>query len=419
MLEIGGMLFLLLLWYIFTKPSSAEVDPVIFSAEEIAQIEAVENKKLAPTDTLSSKQLDWIYNNRSNEKVSAGPLAADEVLDLFQRRGEKPTLYPIELSKDEMALIKHQRGNPIVSAAILPSPGSVLSSFKDLYYDNDLIVNTCYSIGYNLSGYVVALLLALPLGFLIGLFPFFRGSFQRPIDAFRYVPLPAVIGIFIGALGLGTSLVVYFLAFGILIYLLPVIVQRIDEVKEVYLKTVYTLGATDWQTIKTVYIPSVMSRLSDDIRVLTAISWTYIVIAEILGGSKGIGVQTWLAQRLGRMDKVYALLLIIVIIGILQDKIFAYLDKEFFPFKYQNKNKYQKVEEKSTFDVILDYAMKSLVWVLLAVYLLLFFNEFFGNVKILTHFFGETVWVIHFIMVSVIFYKGYKFFKPKLKPSIG
>ena len=87
--------------------------------------------------------------------------------------------------------------------------------------------------------------------------------------------------------------------------------------------------------IKTVYFPSVTSKIIDDIRVLTAISWTYIIIAEMLNQTGGIGALIHLSGRQSRLDKVFALLIIIVVIGIIQDKIFMWLDKKLFKFKYQ------------------------------------------------------------------------------------
>jgi len=304
--------------------------------------------------------------------------------------------------------------NPVVEGGILPGPWDVLLSFGDLYRDNELIKNVARSLGFNIGGYVEALVIALPLGFIIGLFPFFRGSLQRPIDAVRYVPLPAAIGLFIAWFGIGWEMKVHFLAFGILIYLLPVVVQRIDEVKEVYTKTVYTLGATDWQTIKTVYVPSVLSRLSDDIRVLTAISWTYIIIAESIGGEGGIGALIWRGgQRQGRIDKVFALLIIIILIGILQDKLFTYLDREFFPHKYQQKDSAKRGREqnKTIVDDILNFAGNISLWIALALYFLLFIMEFvpiMGQQGILSHLFGEPVVVIHGLMVAILGYKIWK-----------
>ena len=300
---------------------------------------------------------------------------------------------------------------PIVRTAILPKPIDSFYAFFELLKENDLVKHICLSIGLNLAGYIEAILAALFFGFIIGLYPLFRGLFQKQVDALRFVPLTAVTGIFIIWFGLGTGMKVHFLAFGIFIYLLPVVVQRIDEVSNVYLKTVYTLGATNWQTIKTVYIPHVMSKVIDDIRVLTAISWTYIIIAEMLGNEGGIGALIWrTGQRQGRMDKLFALLVIIVIIGAFQDKIFKMLDRHFFPHKYQTKPNYGQVKKVSTIQVILAYIWKTLFWVLLGVYVLLMINEYTGiltSEKILHHYFGNTTGVINGIVLVTVGYLLY------------
>lgn len=214
--------------------------------------------------------------------------------------------------------------------------GLLLSSSnqkKNLLKD-DLLYNALRSIWLNVQGYFWAVFIAIPIGFLIGLLPLFRGLFSKQVDALRYLPLTALTGLFIVWFGIEDQMKIAFLAFGILVYLLPVVVQRIDEVKDVYLKTVFTLGATDWQTIRTVYVPSVLSKLIDDIRVLTAISWTYIIIAELINRQGGIGSMIYIKARQGEIEKVFAILIVIILIGFLQDRIFVYLDKRLFSHKY-------------------------------------------------------------------------------------
>lgn len=204
---------------------------------------------------------------------------------------------------------------------------------KNLLKD-DLFFNALRSIWLNIQGYFWAIFIALPIGFLIGLLPVFRGLFSKQVDALRYLPLTALTGLFIVWFGIEDQMKIAFLAFGILVYLLPVVVQRIDEVKDVYLKTVFTLGASDWQTIKTVYLPSVLSKLIDDIRVLTAISWTYIIIAELINRQGGIGSMIYIKARQGEIEKVFAILIVIILVGFLQDRIFVYMDKRLFSHKY-------------------------------------------------------------------------------------
>ncbi|MEZ5043496.1 MAG: ABC transporter permease subunit [Saprospiraceae bacterium] len=221
---------------------------------------------------------------------------------------------------------------------LLPPPNQVVSAYPALLKEDSLVSNTWLSIWRNLQGYFWAIIFSVVLGFIIGLIPLFRGLFSKQVDALRYLPLTALTGLFIIWFGIEDEMKIAFLAFGILVYLLPVVVQRIDEVEDVYLKTVFTLGATDWQTVKSVYFPFVFSKLMDDVRVLTAISWTYIIIAELLNRQGGIGALIYVKARQGQLEKVFAILIVIVLIGFLQDRIFVYMDKRLFPHKYYKKH---------------------------------------------------------------------------------
>jgi NitT/TauT family transport system permease protein len=220
---------------------------------------------------------------------------------------------------------------------ILPPPNHVLSAFERIITKDGLFKQVSRSLWLNLKGYFWAIIIAIPLGFVLGLFPIFRSMFRRPIDALRYLPLTALTGIFIIWFGIEDQMKISFLAFGILVYLLPVVVQRIDEVEDVYKSTVFTLGANSWQTIKSVYIPSVFSKIWDDIRVLTAISWTYIIIAELLNQRGGVGALIFMKGKKGQIDAVFAILFVIIMIGFFQDKIFAWIDKRLNPFKHYKK----------------------------------------------------------------------------------
>lgn len=222
----------------------------------------------------------------------------------------------------------------ISSKAILPSPLEVLHSIKELHLNDFLIENMIFSIKLNLWGYLEAACIAIPLGFLVGLSPVAKSLSRRYIDSMRFIPLTAVIGLFIAWFGIGITMKAHFLAFGIIVYMLPVVVQRIQETDKVYVQTAYTLGASKWQTIWKVFVPDVLSKLFDDIRVLVAISWTYIIVAEMVNVNGGVGSMIFMAGRQARTDKVFAILFIIILIGFVQDKIFSYLDKTFFPQKY-------------------------------------------------------------------------------------
>jgi len=222
-----------------------------------------------------------------------------------------------------------------VSRAVIPPPLDVIKSYKELHFKDFVVREIFYSLELNIFGYLEAIFLSFIFGFLIALVPFFRALLSRWVNAIRFIPLTAVTGLFIAWFGIASNMKVQFLSFGIFVYLLPVVVQRIDDVLKIHLQTAFTLGATKWQLIKTIYFPSVASKIIDDIRVLTAISWTYIIIAEMLNQTGGIGALIHLSGRQSRLDKVFALLIVIIIIGVIQDKLFAFLDKKFFKYKYE------------------------------------------------------------------------------------
>ena len=240
----------------------------------------------------------------------------------------------------------------IIPNKILPNPVKVILSYGELYTNYDLFTNMWYSVKLNIYGYFMAILLALPIGFVIGMFPIARSLFSQYIDAVRFLPLTAITGIFIAWFGIGFDMKVYFLSFGILIYLLPVIVQRISELQNpsnnkdyVYLQTITTLGATNWQKFRHVYFPYVTEKISEDIRVLTAISWTYIIVAELLNKEGGIGAMIYTLGRQSRTPEVFALLFLIILIGFMQDRLFKLLDQLLFPSKYN----YEKGRLKKLF----------------------------------------------------------------------
>jgi len=218
---------------------------------------------------------------------------------------------------------------------LLPTPPQIISSFGPLLKNDNLIFHTLHSIWLNIKGYLWAILISIPIGFIIGLYPLFKGLFSKQVDALRYLPLTALTGLFILWFGIEDKMKVAFLAFGIIVYLLPVVATRVKEVQDVYTKTAFTLGATNWQMIKTVYIPSVMSKVMDDIRVLTAISWTYIIIAELLNKENGVGALIYQKARGGQVEKVFAILIVIVLVGFIQDRLFVFIDKRLMPHKTQ------------------------------------------------------------------------------------
>lgn len=224
----------------------------------------------------------------------------------------------------------------VLPERILPAPSDIALAGWDLWQRGMLVDNAAYSIGLNAVGYAIAVAISVPFGFALGLVPLVRGMLGRITNAGRFIPLPAMVGVFIGWFGIYTTMKAAFLAAGITVYLIPTVAQRLSEVKTLHLDTVQTLGGSRWQMVRHVWAPYALSRLSDDVRVLVGISWTYIVVAETINRTGGLGAISWQMGRQGKLPSVYAILFIIVLIGLTQDRLLVALDRFLFPHKHIN-----------------------------------------------------------------------------------
>jgi NitT/TauT family transport system permease protein len=224
----------------------------------------------------------------------------------------------------------------IVPRGIIPPPLKILTAFGEMWMEDGLFWHMLKSIFLNVLGYLEAAAICLPLGFILGLFPIFGAMSKRLLSATRGLPLPALTGVFIAAFGIGTAMKVHFLAAGIAVYLLPTVVNRVAETPVVYDQMARTLGASPWQRIRYIFIPDVLSRVFNDIIVLVALSWTYITLSEVINSRQGgLGALIYAASRNSRMDKIYAVVILILFIIWVQDQAMYLWERRAFRFKYK------------------------------------------------------------------------------------
>lgn len=224
----------------------------------------------------------------------------------------------------------------IFNPKIIPTPYAILVCFPELVVRDQLFHHLYLTIVMNCLSWIEGAAIALPIGFAIGLFPLFSSLFGGYIQATRYIPLTATIVLFMAAFGIYMFMKVQFLTFAILVYLITAVVFRVQEIPQVYVDAVKTLGANKWQIIKTVFIPQVLARVATDFINIVAISWTYAIYVELINKQEGgIGALIYnLYFRQNETEKLYALILIMVAVGFLFDQLLRLVDKKAFPFKY-------------------------------------------------------------------------------------
>lgn len=220
----------------------------------------------------------------------------------------------------------------ILSPLILPSPGEVLFSFHSLWFEAGLSRSIVASALRVLGGFAAALIVAFPIGVLMGSFSKFKALFDPIAILGGYLPIPALVPLTMSLFGIGELQKVMFLALAFFVYLLPLFVKAVEQVDTVYLQTAYTLGATKWQTVRHVLFGIAFPGIIRAMRLGFGIGWSYIILVEMVAANRGLGQIIIVAQRRGPREHIYLVLAVIVIIAYLTDKLWAKLENRLFPY---------------------------------------------------------------------------------------
>jgi NitT/TauT family transport system permease protein len=93
------------------------------------------------------------------------------------------------------------------------------------------------------------------------------------------------------------------------------------------------LGASKKQVIATVLIPAALPAIFDGFRVMNAIAWTYIILAELVNAQSGIGYILQLADRHAKPEWSFAGIIVVGLIGILTDVLIRTLNRLLFSWR--------------------------------------------------------------------------------------
>lgn len=220
-----------------------------------------------------------------------------------------------------------------ISPTILPNPLEVVRSFPSLWFERALTRNAITSFLRVLMGFAVGVALAFPLGLAMGSFTKAKALFN-PLAVFgAYLPIPALVPLTLSLFGAGEEQKVAFLALAFVIYLLPLIVEAVEGVDPIYLKTAYTLGARKLQVVRKVLLAVSWPDIYQALRFGFGIGWSYIILAEMVDIGRGLGGIIIISQRRGPREHIYLVLVVIVAIAFVTDKLWAVIGRRLFPYR--------------------------------------------------------------------------------------
>jgi NitT/TauT family transport system permease protein len=222
-----------------------------------------------------------------------------------------------------------------VNATFMPAPQTVLIGLYELLVEDAFAVDIGVSIYRIAVSFALACAVAVPLGILMGSFRRVEAFFNPLVSAWRYLPAPSFIPLLLMWFGTGDGQKLALLFIGVIWFLITLIMDHVKAVRTELIETSVTLGGNRWQVLWTVVIPASMPNIVVAMRQMLAVSWTYLVIAEIVAATDGIGAVMMRAKRFLHVDKIMAGILVIGILGLLFDFLFRLAHRLLFPYVHE------------------------------------------------------------------------------------
>lgn len=235
---------------------------------------------------------------------------------------------PLALSLGLLAWILFLGGWHFLAAAeftpeaLLPGPIAVVEALVSLLADGGFGLDILQSVKRILISFTLALAIALPLGVFMGAFPVVESFLNPLVSPFRYLPAPSFVPLLLMWLGTGEGQKIALLVLGVVWFLVTLLMDNTKAVREELVECARTLGAKRGNVLWKVIFPAALPSYLDTARQMLAVSWTYLVIAEIVAATDGIGAMMMRAKRFVRVDDILAGILVIGLLGLAFDLLF-------------------------------------------------------------------------------------------------
>ena len=181
-----------------------------------------------------------------------------------------------------------------------------------------------------LGGFVLAAVLAVPLGVMMGAFKPVEALFEPFVSFARYLPASAFIALLILWAGIGEAQKLSLIFIGSFFQLVLMIALQVGGTRRDLVEAAYTLGASDWGIVKRVLIPAAAPQIAETLRLVLGWAWTYVIVAELIGASNGIGHMITDSQALMATDQIIFGIITIGVIGLVSDLAFKRANRAMF-----------------------------------------------------------------------------------------
>ncbi|MFT7560702.1 MAG: NitT/TauT family transport system permease protein [Flavobacteriales bacterium] len=181
----------------------------------------------------------------------------------------------------------------------------------------------------------IAALIGLSVGLLSGAIPLVGANLNPLVTAISLIPPMAVLPILFIVFGLGEVSKVVLIVFGITPFITRDIYQRTREMPSEQIVKAQTLGANTFQIIVRILLPQIVPRLIDVLRLSLGTAWLFLIAAEAIAATDGLGYRIFLVRRYMSMDIILPYVVWIAVLAFSLDWSLARVSSKVFPWYHR------------------------------------------------------------------------------------
>lgn len=220
----------------------------------------------------------------------------------------------------------------LVPPTFLADPWTMLVSGWRLLVQFDFLHDIGMTVWRVVGGFLIAAAVALPLGVAMGAYKPIEAFFEPFVSFARYLPASAFIPLLILWAGIGEAQKLAVIFIGSFFQLVLMIAVAVGNARRDLVEAAYTLGSTDATLVRRVLIPGAAPQIAEILRMVLGWAWTYVIVAELIGASSGIGHMITDSQALLATDQIIFGIIVIGLIGLVSDFAFKWFNRRLFPW---------------------------------------------------------------------------------------
>lgn len=221
----------------------------------------------------------------------------------------------------------------MVNITFFPPLSQVLAAWWKLLLNGDLAAHTQASLTRSFSGFLIAIVISIPLGLAIGWWKTVADYLNPLLETMRNTAALAILPVFILILGLGETSKIAIVVYACVFPLLLNTISGVQNVDPLLIKSARSMGLKSISLFRKVIIPAAVPTIFVGIRQAAAGSILVLVAAEMVGAKSGLGYLIQYAQFSFLITDMYAGIITISAIGVIINYIFVYLEKRLTAWK--------------------------------------------------------------------------------------